>query len=307
MKVLPPTERDIVFACLDGGLGDNIARLPAIRAIERRAPHITARVLFPNYMLPLARLLLPESPRRTYHNYDEAKASATMLSSPAFKTRGGTHTTLKTHLVDHAFNLLVDAPPESPEDRYYPQIEPPATRSKQVILCTGYTAPVRRWPANTVNAIARWLVNNGYEPVFLGSSSTEATTAFKIPTFYEESVDYSLGLDLRDKTTLTEALQVINGAAAIVGLDNGLLHLAGCTQTPIVAAYTSVAPSLRLPPRPAGKTVALTSPTCRHCQSSTYYVFDTDFRLCQDSKSCADEIASELYIEALKGVLANAK
>jgi ADP-heptose:LPS heptosyltransferase len=80
-------------------------------------------------------------------------------------------------------------------------------------------------------------------------------------------------IDLRDASPLLESLKIINYAKFIVGVDNGLFHLAGLTQTPIVAGYTTVAPELRMPYRnnKLGWNVGPCVPQSewRFCQSAT--------------------------------------
>jgi ADP-heptose:LPS heptosyltransferase len=117
-------------------------------------------------------------------------------------------------------------------------------------------------------------------------------------------------LYIREKTTLIEAGNIIAGAQVICGLDNGLLHLAGCTDTPIVAAYTTVRPEHRLPYRHGslGSGCYVVEPdedlACRFCQSNMDFEFTHDFRDCfyKDFK-CTKQITADKFIRKLDELL----
>jgi ADP-heptose:LPS heptosyltransferase len=300
--VIKPPPTNVAFVFQDGGLGDNIARLPAIRTLAEVAPHVIAHVTVPDYFIDLAKHLLPETSTRKYFSFTEAETDENLLRLPRFRSSGSWHTTLKSPLVDHAFHMLIDMQPRSDTDRFYPQIAQRFARTRHVIVCTGYTADVRAWPAPIINEVTAWLRSENYTPIFLGARGHRAGPPSVRATF-DDGIDVSFGVDLRDKTTLIEALDWINKSAAIVGLDNGLLHLAGCTTVPIVASYTNVDPRHRTPHRPVGTTKTLTAPGCGHCQTNTHMVLTYDFRQCYQGKTCAADIPGSAYISALKEVL----
>lgn len=72
-----------------------------------------------------------------------------------------------------------------------------------------------------------------------------------MPVFVGRRPDYAEGhrgvLDLRDRLTLGAVRVVIDRAACFVGMDSGLLHVAGATMTPIVGVFTCALPERRLP------------------------------------------------------------
>lgn len=296
-----------------GGLGDNIARLPAVRYLAARAPNTVLTVLVPDYFQELAYKLL-HLPNVRYIRFSDAlKDKAGLLFDPSAPaaTTDGQHTTLKTHLTDHAFHTLCDSHNDSVLDKSYPTIPPPKHRLSRVILTTGYTAAVRQWgPAETVNKVARFCQDTlGYEVIWLGEKTAALGNEHKIEATFTEGVDYKIGHDLRGKTTLVEALAAINRSALVVGLDNGLLHLAGCTTTPVVAAYTNLAPALRIPYGAEKQWHAITPPksTCNQCQSSAYLDLDSDFRLCPtyplDATTCSRAISYVDWERAIRRAL----
>ncbi len=56
------------------------------------------------------------------------------------------------------------------------------------------------------------------------------------------SADYENGLNLINKTDTLEIAAIMDKATAVIGMDGGLIHVAGFTDTQIVAGYTLVDP-----------------------------------------------------------------
>jgi ADP-heptose:LPS heptosyltransferase len=97
-------------------------------------------------------------------------------------------------------------------------------------------------------------------------------------------------------------------AAATLGLDNGLLHLAACGPAPVVFGLTTADPRHRTPPRSEGeRTIVLTPPeslTCRFCQSRMRFLVGHNFDRCiYEDYACTKTLTGELYLRALDVVL----
>ena len=98
----------------------------------------------------------------------------------------------------------------------------------------------------------------------------------------------------------------MGGAEVVVGLDNGLLHLAACTPVKIVAGYTTVKPAHRMPYRvgelgykvwPVVPDLAL---KCRYCQSKAGFVYKFDFRSCYyGDYECTINLSADKYIKKI--------
>ncbi|MDA8253739.1 MAG: glycosyltransferase family 9 protein [Rhodospirillales bacterium] len=100
-------------------------------------------------------------------------------------------------------------------------------------------APMLGWRSRVLpmpfwDAVAAGLRARGLAPVFVGRRPDYAAGR-------------SGGLDLRDRLTLGALRAVIDRATAFVGMDSGLLHVAGATMTPIVGVFTCALPERRLP------------------------------------------------------------
>jgi ADP-heptose:LPS heptosyltransferase len=295
-----------------GGLGDHVARLPAVRYLLNHAEeleHVT--LICPAYFTEFAEhLLKPWGERVTVLSEEEATVKADhSLHSPT--TDESVHSTIRTHLTDHAFRTIVDVQDVDVKEKNYLQIRPDEIDVSQfnlpkryVVLTTGFTAPVREWLPNQVNEVVDWLLCQGITPVFLGKEQV----ARDLYGNFRKTIDYDKGINLINKTTLLEAACIMNWANVVVGVDNGLLHVAACTIAPIVAGYTSVHPDLRMPYRwgQLGADVYPIVPTtkCAFSQSSTVLVLNHDFRHCTcRNYACLKSLTPASWIKRIHSLL----
>ncbi len=231
---------------------------------------------------------------------------------------------MKIHCTDYAFLKLCDEIP-SIEHRNFLQIDPntiplastlpidvqlSGISGEFVVITTGYTAEVREFPANTINEIATWCKENNLGVVWLGKKDTPTGSAYTIKGAFNSKIDYSQGLDLIDKTSLLEAAYVMSKAKAVIGVDNGLLHVAGCTDVHIIGGFTTVSPDIRIPVRNNELNYKFTSIvpkeslSCRFCQEKTNFLFNHDYKFCMyKDKLCVQDMTSDKFIEALKAVV----
>lgn len=306
---------DIEF--VRGGMGDSIARLPVIKYLLEEVKHVkNIRLFAQDYFKPLVEHCFPTEKVKFFGFSEKAVELARQPSRYAKITDVLQHTTLRTHLTYHAFNTIIDQNPLEPKHYNYLKVDrarlpkkPIDILGKYVVICIGFTAAVREWLPEDINKVTSWLCSQKITPVFLGKSEsafrgTESTKA----TFRREEIDFASGIDLVDKTSLLEACAVIEGAAAIVGVDNGLLHLAGMTNIPIIGGYTTVNPVHRLPIRwnQLGWNCKIVEPTigCKFCQTEANFLYDFDFRQCYyGDYKCVSQMWGEKFIEKLKEVL----
>src|SRR5207245_757155 len=113
-----------------------------------------------------------------------------------------------------------------------------------------------------------------------------------------------------NKTNLLESREIINKAKTIVGLDNGLLHIAGTTNIPIIGGFTTVEPKYRMPYRNNVlgynyyPVVPPESLVCRFCQSNWTFTYEQDFKVCYyKDYLCIKQLSADLYIKELEKIL----
>lgn len=295
------------FFLSTGGLGDYVARLPAIKYVMENASHIEkALIVCPEFFVPLANNALAKFAGRL----TAVKEASNFY--PIMETNEQFHSTIRTHVTDHAFHLLADMHPENNEQRNYLPLDlsdvtsPLDYPGRYAVITTGYTAKAREWLPEQVNAVTKYLrFKYGIMPVFLGKHGV----AVGLKGEFNEEIDYDFGINLIDKTTLLEAAKIMSGAQLVIGLDNGLLHVAAMTDVPIIAGYSSIDPKYRLPYRHGeqGWNCEVIVPTtpCRFVQTRGFLRFGVDFRECDcGDYRCLKSMKPSFWLKAIDRVLA---
>lgn len=302
------TELDVILNF--GGLGDMVCRLPALKQLLT-IPHVSTTIFAPRYFLDVAQAVL--GPAAKVKPLDEAPKPP--VEKPTIDFTPYTFTSMRMHLVQNAFVTLLDRIPalDSDEAQYLKldlsqvDIRPFQLPAKYAVITTGHTAPVREFLPSTVNTVVEYCRATGLAPVFLGAAEIPVDASLRIKAEFSTEIDFSKGLDLRGKTSLFEAAKIMAGAAFTCGVDNGLLHLAGMTDAPIVAGYTSTTAGSRVPLRGSrAPTIAIVPRDleCAGCQTNMPFVYGHDFRKCfyQDYK-CVKGLTPGLFIEAIKRIM----
>jgi ADP-heptose:LPS heptosyltransferase len=176
--------------------------------------------------------------------------------------------------------------------------------SKCVATNITYRDSARTMPKEEMNKICDYIESKGYQVLLLG------TTRSSWPHNEEyKSLDLkNRGIDLRDKTSIKQSINIISKCKAVFGMDGGIMHLAGMTNTPIVCGYTMVAPEYRMPIRDniLGKDVYPVLPDddleCKFC-TSAWQLETHDYRSCYFKHlNCVKQMTAEKFIDKL-GIL----
>lgn len=305
-----PKNKIYNIALHQGGLGDLIAHLPAIKYILDYHPQVIMELWIHDYAVPLCEKLFKNYPHCVVKGISESKNydNGRIARSPyAHKVSN-----LSCHLVDHGFYTIVHT---SVEDKHknYIQMEPIdvtlfSLPKNYIVITTGYTSETRELLPEYANGISEYINSKGYTPVFIGKSNIPTGAQHTITGTFK--ADYTKGLNLIDKTNLFEAHAIMAGAACVVGLDNGLCHLAGMSRVPIVMGFTTVEPRHRLPYRndQLGWNCYIIKPNnldCFGCQSNWNFADTTiDFKYClHKDYLCVKGMTTDLWIEQLEKIL----
>lgn len=291
--------REIRFVLTHGGLGDFICMLPALQYINKQ-PHVDGRAACPQFFVPLIKNILPDWKVETL---DEFRAHPGGILTKFSKTPDAT--AVGFHLVDLGFIhfCYMGKPPDG--FQYYPELDlrgviNPLAGKRYAVMTPGATAKSRTMPVHVFNAIKDYLVSKGITPVFLGKTKIQGEYGAKLLDY-----DYEGGINLIDKTEILETAAVLRDAVLVVGLDNGLLHLAACTDVPIVFGYNIASPRLRRPRRRSGVIYDVVPPEslkCRFCQEAIRFI-DHRFKECPPmygDYKCLEEMTAESYIKGIE-------
>lgn len=289
---IPVVPRPVNFLFVNGGMGDYICWMQAILWLVHHATWIQGRLICPDYFHELANYWLKgQWPVHSYQFLNEDNNNKTPVRGPVNLVNESLNAT-GAHLMDCGFAYYACQLPPPEGWNHYPRFGDLARFAglpeKYCVITTGKTSPSRHVPGEYWNYVIDHCIERGFTPVFLGASvmpvGGEGTKIEDVRTTFDEGVHYAKGIDLRNKTTLLEAAAIIQRASFVVGHDNGLLHLAGCTETPIIFGYNVASPLHRRPRRNKGPiydvTLSKDELSCIHCQSRTNFVIGFVFHEC---------------------------
>lgn len=176
--------------------------------------------------------------------------------------------------------------------------------SKCVLLNLTYRGDTRIIEPGVINDFCKYIKEKGLMPLFVGKKETPEyvnNAPYKTLEF-----DTSIGIDLRDKTTIKEMIYIMNQAHSIMGVDNGLIHLAAMTKLPIIAAYTSCSPETRCPVRygklGGGIEIVEADEACRYC-SDKWNISGHDFNNCYyATNACCKSLTLGKFINAFENI-----
>lgn len=268
-----------------GGLGDYINWTAALKYIEATFNHVDVKIFTSELFIDVAKYLFPKW--EVYHRR-EAPLKQTP-GSMVLRTKAS-HQLLNAcgmHLLDlgFAYYLCMNPPPakfnvlpridfEGPWN--WPELDP---KSSYAVFTPGSTTDVREMPVEAFNELCRYTLGKGVTPVFLGKRNLSGQYDAKFLNY-----DFSLGLDLRERTNVLEAVQIMRGAKFVIGIDNGLLHMAGTTDVPVIFGHNIAPLHHRKLRRFGGLTIDITVPesdlACIGCQGKMRFTLNHDFRKC---------------------------
>lgn len=280
----------------DGGMGDYINYLSAILWLAKNAPWVHGNLYCPKSFFQFAERVLRQCINWKVIDGEsrpfEMRGDSPIIG-PELKVNGENVTpqlinATGAHLMDLGFIYYTNqskAPPDVmlPRVKLKPEELPRQVaklKGKYIVFTAGAIVAVRQLRAHHLNPIIEHAVLRGMTPVFLGKTETYAG----LTTHYDKQINYAAGLDLRDQTDMLQAASVMRDALCVIGLDNGLLHLAATTEATVLFGYNITGPEFRAPRRNWGHTVHMTVPkerlACAHCQDHIKMLSTHSFHYC---------------------------
>jgi len=149
------------------------------------------------------------------------------------------------HAVNLGFMLTKD---EMSMDYFPDEIEPIENLPEKYVLIH----PVQNWNSRTWDAkkwqmLTKILNEKGIAVVSVGKDSSELGGSNVDKPVFNFNID--LGLNLMNKTSLSQTWHLINKSMCFITMDSGLLHLAGTTDVEIIQLGSSINPEFRSPIR----------------------------------------------------------
>lgn len=164
-------------------------------------------------------------------------------------------------------------------------------RTPYVLLVPGSAWETKRWHWKHFRTVADHLLDQGYHVILIGAAADKALN--------RRVASGRPIIDLTGRTSVAEAMTMVQHAAGIVCNDSMALHLASAFRKPCVAIFCATSPALGFGPwqNPNAVVVELENLPCkpcarhggRHCPTGT--------------RACMDDLSPEPILAALKSVL----
>lgn len=295
------------YVMANGGMGDFIGFTRAIEWIADNCPNILGTVFYPSFMIDFGQAIFRDRKHWKVEPLEPMFQRGIRLHqgklwslkaeldypylAPFPNEKSGQSSQLLTphscHQLEVGFAYYANLRDIPDGYNNYPLLDflpvgltKGLTPRKYACFTPFATAEARFVPGHYWNSLIEHTLQKGLIPVVLGRR--------KVMVGYDADVgkdlDWDNVLDLSDQTTTLQAAQLMQHAAFTLGLDNGLLHLAGCTDATIIFGYNVALPEHRRPRRDKGLTIDVSiTPEelkCIGCQSRMKGLYDHDFRFC---------------------------
>lgn len=160
---------------------------------------------------------------------------------------------------------------------------------KLVGINIGSAVATKRWPTEKFAQVAKWLLDEGYRPVFFGGPGEVELVASTLGLVNNDKVINAAG-----KFSLGQLAAAIKRCRLFITNDSGPMHIAIAQQVPIVALYGPSNPKLYGPY--TDKAIVVTAqPPCMGCQKRMKHACD--------SMDCMKRLTVNQVIDAAKRYL----
>lgn len=288
----------INFFLSQGGLGDYICHMPAFEYLAEMQKAVAGRIFVERPFYDVAKYIMRKYETWEVHNWDKPPTDIMKAGEPILDPANYNKyiNACGSHLLDLGFIYYANQSPPPPQFNRMPSLMGvEANFSKWPELLKNFdnyavitpcaTTDARTIPEQHFNTLVNYTLEKGVIPVFLGKR--DFASLGKKSDYYaktKEGYDLSNGIDLREQTELLETIAIMKHAKFVMGLDNGLLHFAGCTETPVIFGHSITDIHHRNIRRPKGETIniALSKEVlpCAGCQSNMRFIYGHKFKRC---------------------------
>lgn len=105
--------------------------------------------------------------------------------------------------------------------------------------------PAKRWPHYHYAELAKYLIDEGFQIIVLGSAKDQATGDDIVTALNSQQQTWCR--NLAGETQLEQAVVLIAACQAVVSNDSGLMHIAAALDRPLVALYGPSSPDFTPP------------------------------------------------------------
>jgi len=150
-------------------------------------------------------------------------------------------------------------------------------------MCPGAEyGPSKQWPPDNFAKVAAHAICYGYQIIALGSGKDSALIA----NIRQHTPAI---IDLAGKTSITDAIDLLDLSSVVVTNDSGLMHIAAAVNTHVIAIYGSTTPAMTPPLSKRASIFANDELDCHPCFKRTCPKKGNNFMRCMQATS-ADRI-----------------
>lgn len=308
--------KEVIFSMMmpeekTAAMGDMICWMSAIKFVAEQYNYVVGHLIVPPFFMEVAQNLMREYPHwRVHTKIPERLGNGTQLRQPLVNPVNAT----MMHLIDLGAIYFAGMDRLPDDFNFYPELDiedlelpsgliPPG---KFAVMTPGATARTRRMLPSVYNAICDHLISKGITPVHLGRTEMDHRVGLTVDDRY----DLTKGINLIDKTTLLEAAMICRDSEMVLGIDNGLLHLAALTDATIIYGFTMTGPKQRGIRRKFGHTLELYPDEdklpCRFCQEHVRFFYLHNFENCvykENEPLCVKMLNAESWAATIDMVL----
>jgi ADP-heptose:LPS heptosyltransferase len=147
-----------------------------------------------------------------------------------------------THLIDSSsMDIGFTLTPQKKTLQFYPNKYSNKFNlpNKYIVIAPTITWETRTWPKTNWQILVNLIkFNYNIDIISIGKSNYIDKSVFK---------NINNVIDLTDKTSLSDTWHILNKSILLITMDNGILHLGGCTDTHILLMPTIIDPYSRAP------------------------------------------------------------
>lgn len=138
---------------------------------------------------------------------------------------------------------------DGPVPKYRVPTDAPAIPVPDVLIATAASLPEKLWSTDSWKSILARLRSSGHPNIgLIGAKPSDQQRFWKGENAEQEFVDAGLVEDLRGMMTLPQVAGALAQAKLVLTIDNGILHLAAASDTPIVGLFRHGIHRLWAPP-----------------------------------------------------------
>jgi ADP-heptose:LPS heptosyltransferase len=295
-----------------GGIGDIICTFPAVLALRGKYPGCRIIYLTRHEFVPVVEMsgcadqvvgrdYIRGDPRITLRDFD-------LVFQPALTDERPPSDQPHKHLVDEfaeqvGVSLASRQPHLSPPNEQIASLAARLASTRRssgpmIGIHIGPSWAVREWIPAHWNQLAAQLVTELQATVIqLGTDTDTARGRVGVERI-------SGAVDWVNRLSLQETIAAIAGLDLLVGIDSGLLHIAGAVGTPTVGIFGPIDATLRLPPESPALGVAGNVPClgCHHRLPRLHWITGCPYNI-----ACMKTLDAQTVFDACKRRLAGAK